>query len=635
MCGITGFLTPDQAADAELARAMAMTMQHRGPDHVNAWAEGHVALGHSRLSIIDLSEHANQPMVTNRLALVFNGEIYNFRELRKELADFPFRSESDTEVLLAAIQAWGLEAALGRIHGMFAFALWDRKEHKLHLARDRVGIKPLYYGWSGSVFMFGSELKAMRKHPAWQAGIDRNSLALFFRHSYIPSPYSIFRDIRKVIPGVMITLDTTSRTMSETVYWSAADITAKATPFTGSEDEAAAHLETLLDLAVRQRLVADVPLGAFLSGGIDSSLIVALMRRHCKVDTFTIGFEQAEYNEAPHARAIAGHLGTNHTELTITANDARKVVPLLPAMYDEPFADSSQIPTHLLCAMTRKSVTVALSGDGGDEVFAGYKRYYYGRRLWRTISRMPHAVRMLASVSANTLGRSRLTRLKTMAEGFIPAPRGPRIPGDGIQLVARMLGSATPGELFMALSSHQADPLALVRQSGSLETPFTALDHMPAELTFLRRMLLADLLCYHPDDILTKVDRASMAVSLEVRVPLVDHRVIEFAARLPDNMLLRQKAGKWLLRRVLYQYVPRELLERPKSGFAMPVGAWLRGDLREWAQELLDPDLIRGHGLLDHELVQSMWHEHLAEKRDWQYDLWNVVMFQAWMNEWQ
>lgn len=628
MCGIAGFLKADGSAAPEIAGMMTATLAHRGPDNQGTWASGRVALGHSRLSIIDLDPRANQPMVSDRFVITFNGEIYNFAALRDQLPGHSFTTGSDTEVLLAAVSEWGLMPALERFVGMFAFALWDRETATLHLVRDRVGIKPLYYGWSGSTFLFGSELKALKAHPQWRGEVDRNALALFFRHSYIPSPYSIYRNIRKVRPGTVVSIEASSPEPREEVFWSAPQILSSVEPFTGTDEEATSQLESILTDAVQQRLVSDVPLGAFLSGGIDSSTIVSLMRKDRKVNTFTIGFADSEYDEAPYARAIAEHLGTNHTELTVTPEDAMAVIPRLPGMYDEPFADSSQIPTHLLSAMTRASVTVALSGDGGDELFCGYRRYRHGNQFSRFVSWMPQMMRSAGAAIMQSTADSGCSSLIRLLENCMPSPRGHTIPGGNLALLARLLRAHSPSELATLLSSHRVDPLRLVQNTESLPTAYTALQ--PGNYSFMRRLMMADLLCYHPDDILTKVDRASMAVGLEVRVPLVDHRVIAFALSLPDNMLIRGNTSKWLLRQVLNRHLPENLVDRQKSGFAIPIASWLQNQLRPWAEDLLNPELIRSEGLLNPELVQMMWQEQKTGKRDWKYDLWNVLMFEAW-----
>ena len=645
MCGITGFfsrreLDPTEAHETVIA--MADTVAHRGPDDAGGWVDGTagIALGHRRLSIVDLSPNGHQPMASEsgRWVISFNGEIYNFPALRQELEALGhrFRGHCDTEVLLAGVEQWGVHKALERFNGMFAFALWDRADRVLHLARDRAGEKPLYYGWMGDTLVFGSELKSLRRHPAFRAEIDRDALVLFLCYAYIPAPHSIYRNICKLLPGSVVSISAADPHPAPVPYWSAKEVVERATadPFRGTPDEAVGELDSLLRDAVAMRMVADVPLGAFLSGGIDSSTVVALMQAQSvrPVRTFTIGFAEAGYNEAQHAAAVARHLGTDHTELYVTPSEAMTVIPRLPTMYDEPFADASQIPTHLVSALARKDVTVSLSGDAGDELFGGYNRHTWGARIWRRVGWMPRPARHAVAAG--------LTAVPPRSWKALFKFLGPVLPGairtrhDAVHKVARVLGAKTADALYVGLASQWSVPESVVLGAGGV--PPTILSDAAAWPTvpdFAHRMMFLDLVTYLPDDILAKVDRAAMAVSLETRLPLLDPRVIEFAWRLPLSMKVRGTVGKWALRQVLDRYVPRALVDRPKMGFGVPIGTWLRGPLRDWAESLLDETRLRDEGFFDPRPVRARWGEHLSTAFDRQYDLWNVLMFQAWLEE--
>lgn len=651
MCGLAGFLDPSRRTGGEELRAtvtrMAAALRHRGPDDGGAWvdAEAGIALGHRRLSIVDLSPLGHQPMQSacGRYVTAFNGEIYNHRALRRELEGLghAFRGHSDTEVMLAAFVEWGLEAALERFNGMFALALWDRKGRLLHLVRDRLGEKPLYYGWMGRTFLFGSELKALRAHPEFRGEVDRGALALYLRHNYIPTPYSIYRGIRKLPPGTRLTLNGADAGAAPTPipYWSFREVSERgvAEPFTGSADEAAAHLDTLLRDAVKLRMEADVPLGAFLSGGIDSSTVVALMQAQGDrpVKTFTIGFHEAAYNEAEDAKAVARHLGTEHTELYVTPGEAMAVIPRLPALYDEPFADSSQIPTFLVSELARRHVTVSLSGDAGDELFGGYNRYFWGRSIWQRIGWMPRGMRGAAARALTVLPPEAWETVFRMTGPVLPGKIKQRSPGDKLHKLAEILAVNDPETMYLGLVSHWKDPASLA--VGASEPPTVLTDRSQwADLPdFTQRMMYLDTVTYLPDDILVKVDRASMGVSLEGRIPFLDHRVVEFAWRLPLSMKVRDGQGKWLLRQVLYGYVPRGLIERPKMGFGVPIDAWLRGPLRDWAESLLAERRLRAEGFLHPRPIREKWAEHLSGRRNWQYHLWDVLMFQAWLESYK
>jgi asparagine synthase (glutamine-hydrolysing) len=625
-----------------ILRRMTDTIVHRGPDADGFWldSDAGIALGHRRLSILDLSPEGNQPMVSSggRFVVVFNGEIYNYRDIRAELDERqhrPWRGHSDTEVMLAAMEEWGIEGALKRFVGMFAFALWDGQERRLTVARDRLGEKPMYYGWCNGTFLFASELKALRVHPAFNGDIDRNSLTLFLRHNYIPAPYSIYRDIRKLLPGTYLTVQADRRDDAPTAYWSAfaAAEAGRDHPFVGSDREAVDQLELLLRRSVRQQMVADVPLGAFLSGGIDSSTIVALMQDQSStpIRTFTIGFHEERYSEAEHARAVARHLGTDHTELFVTPQQALDVIPRLPHLYDEPFSDSSQIPTFLVSEMTRKHVTVSLSGDAGDELFGGYGRYLECNRLWRMTGWLPvafrrNAARLLAVIPFSLLDTG-LVWLSPVWERY----GRPGRPSAKIQALLELLLAANSARFYQRTVSTWKVPASIV--IGGVE-PFTALTDESRHYkggSYLDRMMYLDILSYLPDDILVKVDRAAMGVSLETRVPMLDHRVVEYALSLPASLKFRQGVTKWPLRQVLHRYVPHELVKRPKMGFAVPICSWLRGALREWADALLNEDRLRREGFFRPEPILQKWREHLAGTADWQQYLWDVLMFQAWL----
>ncbi|MBD1903534.1 asparagine synthase (glutamine-hydrolyzing) [Trichocoleus sp. DQ-A3] len=654
MCGITGFWDTSCQKSAlqmqAIAQKMSNTLLHRGPDDGGVWvdAASGIGFGHRRLAIVDLSPEGHQPMVSanGRYVIVFNGEIYNFLELRRELERLGhrFRGRSDTEVMLAAFSEWDVEPAVKRFNGMFAFALWDWQERVLHLGRDKLGEKPLYYGWINGTFLFASELKAIKAYPNFEAEINRDALALFMRHNYIPAPYSVYKGIYKLPPGTLLSWNG-GATRSPTVpYWSAKEVAESgiANPFTGSKSEAVEQLEALLQQAVHLRMVADVPLGAFLSGGIDSSTVVALMQQVSsqQVKTFTIGFDEDAFNEAAYAKAVAKHLGTDHTELYVTPEEALAVIPKLPMLYDEPFSDSSQIPTFLVSQLARQQVTVALSGDGGDELFAGYNRYFWGAKIWQQIGWIPPSLRQVAASALTRLSPQAWDRGFTHFDSLLPARLQQRHPGDKLHKLAEILAVSHPDAMYKGLVSHWKNPEAVV--IGSCEPPTILSDaygsdsalrqHWTRLPSFIQRMMYLDTVTYLPDDILTKVDRASMGVGLEARVPLLDHRLVEFAWRVPLSMKIQNKQGKWLLRQVLCKYVPSNLIERPKMGFGVPIKRWLRGSLRDWAEELLSEQRLRDEGFFNPQPIRQKWKEHLAGDRNWQYYLWDVLMFQAWLD---
>jgi asparagine synthase (glutamine-hydrolysing) len=642
MCGIAGFVgaSPQSTlgnADV-VAEAMAASLAHRGPDDQGIWTdpEAGTALIHRRLSIIDLSPAGHQPMVSadGRFIISYNGEVYSYQPIAAELAarGWKFRGHSDTEVILESFAANGIEPTLKRMIGMFAIALWDRRERTLTLIRDRLGIKPVYWAKFGNLFLFGSELKALRAHPNWTPRIDRNAVAAFMRHNYIPAPHTIYEGVHKLEPGTMLTLPWQGEPQI-TRFWDARTVARDGSlhPIEGSDAELIEQLEALLQDAVGRRMIADVPLGAFLSGGIDSSTVVALMQaaRSGKVKTFSIGFEIPGYDEAPHAAAVARHLQTEHTELTVTSKETLDVIPRLPEWYDEPFADSSQIPTYLVSAMTRRHVTVALSGDGGDELFAGYNRYQLTQRFWRALSMLPHSLRKSAATVLTAVSPDKWSALLAVLPSRLRPPQA----GDKVHKVATVLRLDSPDAVYRRLVSHwePADVVPGAHEPEGLLDDATVLKDFP---DLLSRMQFLDLVTYLPDDILTKVDRASMAVALEARVPLIDHRVVEFCWRLPPAVKVRGGVSKWILRQVLYRHVPPELIERPKMGFGIPLGEWLRGPLRDWAEALLDERRLREAGLLDHAVVRRFWQEHLDGRRNWQYLIWDVLMLEAWRERW-
>lgn len=643
MCGLTGIFTQTSlnSNSEDSLRRMGRSLVHRGPDDEGIWMDpiAGIGLAHQRLSVIDLSSEGRQPMISasGRYVITYNGEVYNFLELRKELdqkGGSHWRGHSDTEVILAAIEKWGLVQALTKFVGMFAFALWDREERVLTLARDRIGIKPLYYGWMGTTFLFGSELKALQAHPEFEGRVDRESLSLLMRFNYIPAPHSIYQNIYKLQPGTFLSIKDGKE--ESTPYWSFAEIARKGAQdgFEGTREEAVDQLDSLLGSAVKLRMVSDVSLGAFLSGGIDSSTIVALMQKQSQqaVKTFSIGFHEEGFDEAPHAQSVARHLGTDHTELYVSSREALSIIPRLPNLYDEPFSDSSQIPTFLLSQLTRQKVTVSLSGDGGDELFCGYDRYFSWKNFWRKFNWIPGPGRKLLAgiiraiptgvwdAGGPALSRlfDRYGRIGTLSERFnrlgnALAAGGPE--GFYLQGISHWVG---PGSLVLGT----AEPATLLNQTSSWG------DFSAPEM----KMMLLDGMHYLPDDILTKVDRASMGVGLEARVPMLDHRVVEFSWKLPMAMKVHEGQSKWILRQVLNKYVPSQLVDRPKMGFGIPLDTWLRGPLKEWAGDLLNEKTLRHDGFLDPVPILRKWKEHSSGNYNWQYFLWNVLSFQAWLH---
>jgi asparagine synthase (glutamine-hydrolysing) len=643
MCGIVGRWGQAPGAKETLQAAVAR-LSHRGPDDSGIWTDpdGGIALGHTRLSILDLSPAGHQPMFSadGRYVIVFNGEIYNHLELRQALTSAPqWRGHSDTETLLACFSAWGVERTLQATVGMFAIGLWDRERRTLVLARDRLGEKPLYYGYVAGAFAFASELKALQALPGFGAQIDRGALALLLRHSYVPAPYCIYAGLAKLPAGTWVEINgdaARGQQMPEPrAYWSALDAACAGVndPLSFESDaDAASALEKVLSGAVARQMISDVPLGAFLSGGVDSSTVVALMQAQSNrpVQSFSIGFREDGYDEAQYAAAVARHLGTEHTELYVSPDDARAVIPRLPTIYDEPFSDCSQIPTHLVAQLARRRVTVALSGDGGDELFGGYTRYLLAARVWRKIEHTPLWLRQVAARGILSVSPHAWDQLYRLVAPLIPRAHRWQAPGDKLHKGAALLDVKHGALLYRGMVSHW-EPAGIVLGASEPGTQLT--NGSPKLPTLTEQMMLLDAVSYLPDDILVKVDRAAMAVSLETRVPLIDHHVFEFAWRLPLHYRVRGGVGKWLLRQVLYKYAPRELIDRPKMGFGVPLDSWLRGPLRDWAEELLGEQRLRREGFLDPAPIRKKWLEHLSGARSWQYHLWDVLMFQAWLEE--
>ena len=656
MCGLAGILaTASQPSDALTARLRPMIaeLQHRGPDAEAVWAGDGIALGHRRLSIIDLSDAGAQPMhsACGRFVLAYNGEIYNHLALREALSEAgaapQWRGHSDTETLLAGIAHWGLDETLRKTRGMFAIALYDTADRRLFLARDRMGEKPLYWGWADGALIFGSELKALRRHPGAPRDICREALAQYIHFGYVPAPRSIHPAIYKLEPGTILEAEAgrlpqppraplrpgdRHGSLSIRRYWSLDEAleTGRARPYS-DEMEALHALEASLTTAVRRQMLSDVPLGAFLSGGIDSSLIVALMQQHSAqpVKTFTVRVEAAAFNEAPHAAAVARHLGTEHSEVMVTEAETQQVIHRLPTLYDEPFADSSQIPTFLVCQTARSQVTVALSGDGGDELFCGYDRYFWGPRIWNRFAWMPYPMRRALG---SAIGAVPVAAWDGLGSALgIGSDRKGGVGNKAHRLARRLRRVRDMDDLYRSLVT-EWEGAGLVR--GEATAPASLLDD-PIPAAFgtdaIGRMMLQDMRSYLPDDILCKVDRAAMGVSLETRVPFLDPNVVAAAARLPASMRAPDGRGKWALRQILYTHVPREIIDRPKSGFGIPVGAWLRGPLRDWAEALLSDDTLTRQGMLDPAPIRAAWAEHLSGKHDWTHKLWHVLMFQAWL----
>lgn len=641
MCGFSGFwdLRASRYDESyeQIALKMAETIRSRGPDDEGAWSDSAIgiAFGHRRLSILDLTLAGHQPMhaQSGRFTIAYNGEVYNAFELAKDLQTegVQFKGHSDTEIILEAIEAWGLTNAVTKFVGMFSFCLWDRKESKLYLVRDRLGIKPLYWGVINNVVLFGSQPKSFTPHPKWKGEINPQALLSYFAHNYIPAPLSIYKGVEKQRPGTILEIGPDGET-NETSYWDFRKVAQEghASPLEIDPQLAANQLEELLLDAIEKRMISDVPLGAFLSGGVDSSTVVALMQKVSRrpIKSFSIGFEEKAYNEAPHAKAVAQHLGTDHHELYVSPEDAQSVIPHLATWYDEPFADSSQIPTYLVSKMTRDHVTVALSGDGGDELFAGYTRYTFAQSVWGMVSWIPSWGKVLGRAGISVLSPQHWTALSQV----IPSKWRPQHFGDKLYKFQGVLQQTRLEDFYRTLIDLWVGEEPLVPGAEPLDLWALEKIYAPSSFSSAEKLQYMDTLTYLSDDILTKVDRASMAVSLEARVPLLDHRVVEYAWRIPENLKLRDGQSKWLLRQVLYRSVPKELIERPKMGFGVPIGDWIKGPLRDWAESLLSKEALESQGLNPTPILRR-WQEHLAGTRNWQYALWSVLMFQSWVQE--
>ena len=643
MCGFSGFIQPEHLTQKARSYIQGMTdaIIHRGPDDAGHWldAEEGIALGHRRLSILDLSSAGHQPMhsICGRYVLVYNGEIYNHMELRKNLEDdlgtLSWNGSCDTETLLNGISHWGLDTCLEKLNGMYAFALWDKKKRQLILARDRMGEKPLFYGRSGDTFLFGSELKTLAAHPSWRGEVDRNALTLYLRHNYVPAPFSIFKNIFKLPPAHYIVISESGRSISDLhCYWSLGHVANKGTLTNISEPKKLINkLDNLLHDSIHMRMKADVPLGVFLSGGYDSTCITAIMQAqsHHPVKTFSIGFHETNYNEAEYAKAVAKFLGTEHTELYVTPKETINVIPKLPIIYDEPFADPSQIPTYLVSQLARQDVKVSLSGDGGDELFFGYDRYFKARRIWNQLNRFPLTLRKMFVKSMN------LIPSRTLQQVMNILPRSFRIKhlADRIPKFSEILSQQDELSFYRELISHYKKPEQVILRGKEPDTIFNFRESLPDLPGLCEKMMYIDMLSYLPDDILVKIDRASMSVGLEARIPMLDHRLVEFAWQVPINFKYRDGQGKWLLRQVLNRYIPNKLTDRPKMGFGMPIEHWLRGPLRPWAESLLDSKRLSDEGFFNPQMIRQIWHEHLTGRRRWHGVLWAVLMFQAWYAE--
>ena len=648
MCGISGFLdlrcTSSSSELQNIAMRMSDTLRHRGPDDSGVWADAGagIALSMRRLAVLDLSPAGHQPMESfgGRYVLVFNGEIYNFEDIKNELGmgdgSCRLRGTSDTEVMLAAFERWGVEQSVVHFNGMFAFAVWDRDKRILTLGRDRFGEKPLYYCRAGNFFLFGSELRALRAHPAFAEDVDPNAVAQFLRYSCVPAPYSIYKNARKLPSATLLSVSARDLESSPQPYWSFRKLVEEAisNPLQSSEREAVEQLDWLLRDAVRIRMHSDVPMGAMLSGGIDSSAVVSLMQAQSsgQVKTFSIGSHDREFDEAPEALRVARSLNTEHTELYVTPEEALATVPSLPRIYDEPFSDPSQIPTLLVSQLAREHVTVCLTGDGGDEIFGGYSRHIWGEAVGNTLHSLPHSLRRIGAAGLKFLPPDRWDSLFRVFHPAIPARWRLRMPGYKLHKMASILESRDNTAFYDKLSSHWSDSQQILQAPNGTRVP-TSVDRPLHFRGTAEEMMYLDTIGYLQDDIMVKLDRATMAMSLEGRVPLLDHRVAEFAWRLPLSMRIRHRQSKWILRQVLYRYVPQSIVDRPKSGFGIPLGTWLRGPLRDWAESLLEESRLRQEGYFQPVPIAKMWREHLSGRANWEYCLWDILMFQAWLDQ--
>lgn len=639
MCGISGYLSNKQLDHRNILSNMGDSIEHRGPDAFGIWFDENsgIGLSHRRLAILDLTPTGSQPMESKqgRYVIVFNGEIYNYLELKKELSEFgniSWKGTSDTEIILYGFEIWGVERTINKLIGMFAIALWDKINKELILIRDRIGEKPLYYGWQGSTFIFGSELKPFHKHPDFKKEISLDALGDYFKYNYVPSGKCIFNGIQKLEPGNYCKVSLRNPEIIKKAYWNLSKNSLnQETDLSHKNESSINRLDILLTDAIGKQMVSDVPLGAFLSGGVDSSTIVALMQKQSNraVKTFSIGFNEEGYDEAVYAKKVAKHIGTDHTEMYVSPSETRNVIPLLPHIYDEPFSDSSQIPTFLVSKLAKTQVTVSLSGDAGDELFGGYNRYLMVNNAWNKLSILPKTVRKSLGQFLLKNDVESLNKFYNKYEKFIPLKFRFSNFGDKMHKIALLLDSTTSSELYDGFISHwDTNEILRTKQVSKIYN----LDDLEG-LSFIEQMMLVDAKTYLPDDILVKVDRAAMANSLETRVPFLDHRVVEFALSLPLNLKIRNGKGKWILREVLYKYVPKELIERPKMGFGIPLDSWLRGPLKDWAKDLLSYQNLDKHGLLNNEIIHKKLDEHFSGNKNWHYHIWDVLMFQAWYNK--
>ena len=647
-CGFVGFRNMTTDTVIQTIKTMSATISHRGPDDSGVWCdqETEIVFGHQRLAIQDLSKAGGQPMLSNngRYVIVFNGEIYNHKGLRAEISktysankvNQRWHGHSDTETLLACFEAWGVKDTLNKLSGMFAFALWDKEEKTLYLSRDRFGEKPLYYGFQNGVFLFSSELKALRKHPSFEGVINRKAVALQMRYNYIPTPFCVYENIYKLEPGKLMIVKDGAIARIEN-FWSADDavINGKRNPFSGSELEAVSELDALLTNSVQEQMISDLEVGAFLSGGIDSSLIAAIMQKNStkKVKTFSIGFEENGFDESPYAKTIAQHIGSSHSELYVSAADALNVIPKLPEIYDEPFSDSSQIPTFLVSKLAKSKVTVALSGDAGDELFCGYNRYLFTEKLFRRLEPMPYSLRLLTAYLLENTPAMAVNSICNSVSTLFSGSRIPANMGDKLLKSTHLLRSAALEDVYGKLISHWPNPEDVVLGCEHFNSDGLTENQAYQNISNIEKMMLLDTKNYLPDDILVKVDRAAMSVSLETRIPFLNKGVFEFAWSLPQSMKVKNGESKWVLRQLLKHYIPGELFERPKMGFGIPIGQWLRGPLRDWAEGLLCENRLRAEGILEPNAIRKKWAQHVSGRQSHQYQIWNVLMFQAWLEQ--
>ncbi len=648
MCGINGFYSKSSSGFNDVIEKMNSEISHRGPDNNGIWKDSDAGIffGHQRLSILDLSSAGSQPMHSSsgRYIITYNGEVYNHIEVRKELEKLNnkivWQGNSDTETLLEAIDYWGIEVSLQKINGMFAFGVWDKKARCLILARDRMGEKPLYYGWQGRgnrrAFLFGSELKALKVHPDFIGEINRSAISLQLENNYIPAPYSIYKDIYKLLPGHYLTLKADDfinyLLPSSKAYWSLTEsaIYGNDNPLMYEKETIQKYLEKYLRSSVKKQMISDVPLGAFLSGGIDSSIIVSMMQSQSSnpVKTFTIGFSENNFSEAPYAKKVAMHLGTDHTELYVSPKETMEVIPNLPNIYDEPFSDPSQIPTYLVSKLAKKYVKVALSGDGGDELFCGYKRYVMSKKFWNILKYMPIPLRRILSSGIGLVSPQDWTKISNL----VPSLHQYENFGDKIYKGKNLLDAESINDLYSKLNSHWQNTTGLVINTTKPVTLMTKYEENFRGLDSQQQMMALDSITYLPDDILVKVDRAAMASSLETRVPFLDHELIEYIWKIPQSLKIKNARGKLILKKILNQYIPSELTERPKMGFGIPIETWLRGPLRDWAENLLNEKRLTHEGYFHTKIVRDKWEEHLSGKRNWKSELWGVLMFQSWID---